>query len=430
VRNDLPVIADYAMDPEITDNPRYAERFNRSLGSLPTLSLVIDPSDLFDPATGIYSNPTESGGEWERPASLELLNPDGSRGFQANCGARIQGGWSRRPEESPKHSFRIEFRARHGTSHLRQPLLGPDGPSRFRSLILRAGCNNSWLHWSPVERRRGDLLRDPFMRDAFRDLGQPSAQSRFFHLHLNGLYWGIYNASERPDDSFLAEHLGGTPEDYESRNADHVLAGSDAVWNRIFELANAGLEDSGRYTEFIDLVDLDNFCAFMLVQIYGGTSDWDAASNWYAGRRSRPSGKYQFFIWDSERSLEEIDANILSADDDQCPTRLFQALRRNPQFRAAFKVVARKHLGPGGALAPEASIRRYAALADTLRPAMVAESARWGDYRRDVHPYKEGPYELHTVDDHWEPEVQRLLNRYFPARTREVIRQLGEADLH
>lgn len=46
---------------------------------------------------------------------------------------------------------------------------------------------------------------------------------------------------------------------------------------------------------------------------------------------------------------------------------------------------------------------------------MLAESARWGDYRRDVHPYKEGPYELYTRDTHWRPETQRLLQEYFPS---------------
>ncbi len=430
VHNDAPVVADYETDPDITTSPTYQKRFVPALAALPSLSLVLDPSDLLDPTRGIYSNPMENGAEWERPASLELLPQADHQGFLARCGVRVQGGWSRRPEESPKHSFRIDFRPRYGSSHLRHPLFGPDGPDQVRTLILRAGCNNSWLHWNSTERRQGDLLRDPFMRDSFRDVGQLSSRGRFFHLYLNGLYWGIYNASERPDESFLSQHLGGIPEHYESRNAGKILSGSDLVWKQLFAIANAGVDDPVAYAEITRLVDIDNFCAFMLVQIYGGTSDWDADSNWYAGRRIHPQGPFQFLIWDSERSLEAVDANILAADDDQSPTRLFQALRRNPTFRSTFARIARRHLEPGGALAPEATTRRYARLADELRPAMVAESARWGDYRRDVHPYREGPYELYTVDDHWEPEVDRLLHHYFPARTREVIRQLSEAGLY
>jgi CotH kinase protein/Lamin Tail Domain/Chitobiase/beta-hexosaminidase C-terminal domain len=430
VRDGEPVVADYAMDPDMVGDLRYRERLHPALLALPTLSLVVDRADLFDPATGIYANPTESGSAWERPASLEFLPSDGSRGVHINCGVRAQGGWSRRPEESPKHSFRLEFRDRYGAPNLKYPLLGSLGPKELKSLVLRAGCNNSWLHWSSRERRQGDLLRDEFMRETYRETGQLSARGRFVHLYLDGLYWGIYNACERPDESFLAAHWGGVSDDYESRNADKVLSGTEDVWNQIFALANAGLDDSGRYSEFQRLVDIQGFCNLMLVQIYGGTADWDAASNGYAGRRIRPTGKYQFFIWDSEGSLEAIDANILNADDDRSPTRLFQALRGNADFRAAFAVIARRNLGRGGALSAEASQRRYARLADHLRPAIVAESVRWGDYRRDVHPYREGPYELYTADDHWEPEVDRLLHRYFPARTQEVIRQLQEVSLY
>ena len=429
-RNGAPVVADYAMDPEIAESPRYRERLRSALLALPTLSLVVAPDHLFDPTNGIYTHPLETGVLWERPASLEVIYPDGRRAAQADCGVRVQGGWSRRPEESPKHSFRLEFKERYGLSSWNYPLLGSEGPLQHESLILRAGCNNSWLHWSSLERRQGELLRDQFMRDSYRATGQLSARGRFFHLYLNGLYWGLYNACERPDEAFQANQEGARPEDFESRNAGKVLSGTADVWNQLFTLANAGLQDPGRFEQFRQALDLENFCDFMLVQIYGGTSDWDAASNWYAGRRLVPPGRYRFFIWDSERSLEELDKSILTVDDDQSPTRLFQALRPAPEFQKVFRARARRLLGPGGALSPDSTRPRYQKLADTIRPAIVAESARWGDYRRDVHSYREGPYELYTADDHWEPEVNRLLNQYFPARTAEVIRQLEAAGLY
>lgn len=429
-RDGAPVTADYAMDPEIAESPRYRERLHTALRALPSLSLVVAPDDLFHPTNGIYTHPLETGVLWERPASLEVIYPDGRRAAHVDCGIRVQGGWSRRPEESPKHSFRLEFKERYGASSWSHPLLGPEGPEKLDSLILRAGCNNSWLHWSSRERRQGELLRDQFMRDSYRATGQLSARGSFFHLYLNGLYWGIYNACERPDEAFQAIHDGGSPADYESRNAGKVLSGTADVWNQLFTLANAGLQDPERFEQFRQSLDLEGFSDFMLVQIYGGTSDWDAASNWYAGRRRQPPGRYRFFIWDSERSLEALDTSILTVDDDQSPTRLFQALRAVPEFQTVFRAEARRLLGPGGALSAEATRARYQQLADILRPAIVAESARWGDYRRDVHSYKEGPYELYTVDDHWEPEVDRLLNRYFPARTAEVIRQLEAAGLY
>ena len=82
-----------------------------------------------------------------------------------------------------------------------------------------------------------------------------------------------------------------------------------------------------------------------------------------------------------------------------------------------------------GRFTPEPAAARYAALARSVEKAIVAESARWGDYRRDAHPYREGPYELYTRDDHWAPEVRRLLETYFPKRATEVLRQFREAGL-
>src|SRR4026207_219231 len=105
-------------------------------------------ADLFESDHGIYAHPMENGNEWERHASIEMINTNGNRVFQVNCGVRIQGGWNRRPEESPKHAFRLVFKKKYGPGKLKYPIFGKDGSREFDSLILRAGCNNSWLHWS------------------------------------------------------------------------------------------------------------------------------------------------------------------------------------------------------------------------------------------------------------------------------------------
>ena len=61
--------------------------------------------------------------------------------------------------------------------------------------------------------------------------------------------------------------------------------------------------------------------------------------------------------------------------------------------------------------------------------AIIAESARWGDYRRDVHPYKNGPYQLYTKNGFWIKEQHRLVGDYFPERSQIVLDQLREIGL-
>jgi hypothetical protein len=400
-----------------------------ALRALPSLSLVLDPADLFDPRRGLYANPRETSVEWERPASLELLPTTNSPGFQITCGVRIQGGWNRRPEESPKHSFRVVFKRRYGAGKLRYPLFEGDGPREFDEFILRSGCNNSWLHWNGEERHRGELLRDQWMRDSLRAMGHPSARGRFVHLYLNGLYWGLYNLTERPSAPFVAWHEAGKPEQFDVRNADDVIEGDDAAWKHLFAIVNAGVTGKAEYEAVGELVDLSQLADFLIVNYYGANADWDHASNWYASRRRQPPGPFRFYVWDGERTLEGVDDNTMRFDDDQSPPRLFHKLCENETFRRLFAARARQHLAGNGALTPRAAGERYRQGAAQLDVAIVAESARWGDYRRDAHRYKTGPYELYTRNDHWRPEVARLLNDYFPRRTAAVIAQFRKDGL-
>jgi len=425
-----PVPADYEMDSEIVNQPAYRDELVPALKSIPTMSLVMAPADLFDGKRGIYANPRESGADWERPASVELIFPDGRKGFHINCGVRIQGGWNRRPEESPKHSFRLVFRKQYGPGKLKFPLFSDAGVGEFDTLILRGGCNNTWLHWSSEERLRGDFIRDQWMRDTMRAMGHPSARGMFVHLYLNGSYWGLYNPCERPSGHFVAAHLGGQPEDYDVRNGKHILEGDDAAWKKLMSLANAGVEGERTFAEVRQMLDVPELIDYLIANFYGANADWDRESNWYAARRRNPPGPFQFFVWDGERTLENIDANAMAFDDDESPPRLFQKLRANAEFRRMFAERARQHLTHGGALTPERTAERYRRWSKEIESAVVAESARWGNYRRDAHPYRVGPYELYTRNDHWRREIDRLLKEYFPQRTEVMVRQFRAAGLY
>ncbi|MFO1501136.1 MAG: CotH kinase family protein [Verrucomicrobiota bacterium] len=426
--NGEPVAAAYSMAPELVADPQPDKLIEAALRAIPSVSLVLEMKDLFDPARGIYANPLESGIPWERSASVEWMDPGTGRGAQMDCGLRIQGGWNRRPEESPKHSFRLVFHQRYGPARCTFPLFAEPGAAHFETLILRAGCNNTWLHWSGEERRRGEYLRDQWMRDTLRAMGHRSARGAFVHLYLNGLYWGLYNLAERPSAPFMAAAYGGKAKQYDSRNGNHILDGDDVAWRRLMDHVHADPDES-KFPQLEQMLDVRQFADFILANLYGANADWDGSSNWYAGRRRQPPGPFQFFVWDGERTLESADANILTADSEESPMRLFQKLRRLAAFRTVFATEAIRHLSSSGALGPAAAAERFRKLAQAIELPIVAESARWGAYRRDVHPYKTGPYEHYTRERHWRPEVDRLLTEYFPARTERLRQQLAAAGL-
>jgi len=218
------------MDPEITKNPLYSRLMTKSLLSIPTMSIVTNKENLFsrilDPITGGiyiftgvpgYNGGPVLGNDWERPASVEFFDRKGLKEFQVNCGLKIHGGASRQSEKTPKHSFRIIFRDIYRPSKLNYPLLGSDATAAFNSLVLRATYGNTWLHMNHSERKHAQLIHDVWAKDTQHDMGHHSGYGNFVHLYINGMYWGIYNPTERIDDDYGETCFGGVKGDYLSR---------------------------------------------------------------------------------------------------------------------------------------------------------------------------------------------------------------------
>ncbi len=424
--------ADYGMDPEITESGDYRDLMEEALTSLPVISVVTDKDHLFGSQTGIYTHPEEEASdsdklEWERPASAELFTLDGSLEFQLNCGVRLQGGHSRKPEKSPKHAFSLRFRSLYGPSKLNCKLFGEDWPvDSFDTLHLRAGFCNNWIHHQANQRERAQHIRDQWMHDAMIDMGnQDGLQGIYVHLYLNGLYWGVYCLHERPDadhyaayhgvDADLVDAVNGDPTYVISDplNSGSVSDGSIEAW---LELQNVVAR--GNWTAIQEQMDVDSFIDWMILNYYAGITDIKRGTNWRAAGGGVDRLPWHFYSWDAEHVIEELSQSGIGSEDD--PSGLFGYLMTVEGFQMRFADRLRKHLYHEGALTAENNITRWEARSDEIQLAMIAESARWGDYRRDVHSYAAGPYNLYTVNDYWLPERERILEDYFPYRTNLV----------
>jgi len=227
---------DYGMDPDIVDSATWGPQMRAALTQIPTISLVTDLRNLFDPSIGIYSNPQQDGPNWERPVSVEYILPDGSKGFQVNAGLRIRGGFSR-STSNPKHAFRLFFREAYGDAKLRYPLFGDQGAKEFDNLDLRCSQNYSWAFQGSTENA---VVRDYFARSTQGAMGQPYTRSSPVHVYINGVYWGLYEFEERPEASFGETYLGGKKEDYDVIKVDdgYVLYATDGNMNAWTDLYN------------------------------------------------------------------------------------------------------------------------------------------------------------------------------------------------
>ncbi len=417
--------SDYEMDPEIVGDPVYGPQMKAALRALPTLSLAISIDDMFGSANGIYTHPTSRGPQWERLCSVEFIPADGD-GFQADAGLQVQGNASREPVKSPKHPLRVLFKGAYGPKKLNYRMF-PDSPiDSFETLVIRADFNNWWLHWDPNQRRRGQRTRDAWMKDSFRAMGGLASHNRYVHLYVNGLYWGVYEPTERPDASFGEAYLGGSKEDYDVINEGAVVNGTINAYNSLLSFSN--VSTMAQYDAIKQYLDIPEFIDYMLLHFYVGHEDWGNIKNWYMLRPKNGSRGFYYLPWDGELILGDGAVNRVSNTDT--PSNLHTKLVANAQYRLDFADHVQRHFFNNGALTPQKNIDRWMTRARQIELPIIAESARWGDYRRDVHQYSSPPYELYTRDNQWRTEQSRLINTYFPARTATVLAQLKSAGLY
>ena len=429
------IIQQANMDPDVVNNPAYNGEIESALQSVRTLSIVTNPDNLFDDSIGILANTGGRGLSWERPVSIEFIDPSNpTASLQTNAGLRMHGNGSR---GSPKNSLRLLFRADYGPKKLNYPLFGKDFVAqKFNTVVLRAQNANSWTSGRAEDRTATTFLQDSFAKDTQGAMGQPTAGSTFVHLFLNGTYWGLYNPTERPDGSFGEDHFGGDDTDYDAvsrRFSVEVQSGTKTHWDEMITFSNNLLDTQAEYEGLHDFMDVDNLIDYMLVHQFMQTRDGPddfGHNNMRLVRRNNPAGPWQAYAWDMEYSMIDTTGtrnysypfpiyssprNSNNDITDSIASVYIRLKDNNSEFQLRYADRAYKHLFNGGAFTPTNASARFEARALEIESAVIAESARWGDQRRSA------PY---TRDDEWTAERTRITTEFLPARPDHVVAQL------
>ena len=357
------------MDPDVIGpddkyQGEFAGQLDAALKAIPSISVVMEMEDLFGTTRGIYSNSTRSGAEWERPTSVEMIDPSGAPGFQIDAGIRIQGDNVRNLDNSKKQSFRLEFREEYGPTKLRYPLFGDGAANSFDTIILRGQYNDGWVHTPQTTQ----YLHNEWARTTQLAMGHASAHGRYMHVYLNGFYWGIYDVVERPEASFSATYNGGDKDEWDTLNTGALRSGSYAAWSELIKVSRGAdtpdqkvsnaalLQLLGKAPDGTDdparevLLDLEDYIDYLIVNFYGGNVDWPGR-NYYAGRRRGP---------DSEDSVLRVghrkdpgsrrgrDADHQSYGNAQGVAQFYRSLLANDEFRLMFADRVQRHFSSGG----------------------------------------------------------------------------------
>ncbi len=335
----------------------YLYNVSPAIQSLPVVSLVTDDSNLWGP-TGIQEfnprNTVHRGIAWERPVSAELIRPEDNSGLQVNCGLRVQGGDSIRRRYNPnerlpysKYSFRLYFRGDYGPTTLKFPWFEGSEVQEFDRIVLRAGMND---HSNP-------FIVDEMVRRMQIDTGHVGSRGNYVNLFVNGQHKGYYNSTERIDDDFLRSWHGGDNEWDVIAQFGEVREGDTVAWNLMRSIVKRDLRIPSNYLAALDVLDVENFIDYLLVNVYASTDDWPH-NNWRAARervRGRDA-KFRFYVWDAERALGNLNRspfnNTLTTElaIGSEIAQLYQSLVESPEFRLHWADRVQKHFYNGGAL--------------------------------------------------------------------------------
>ncbi len=444
--------ADWGID--ITDGGG-SINLKSALKAIPTMSLVTDWGEMWgvpvvsgvgaaEDYDGIYTQKSSwSEKSDERASSLEYFSADGSEEFQVDASVEIQGHSSADKWNNDKLSFQVKFKVPYDTKLDSASLLGnsvADGlgaASSFDTLILDAHHNFTFTHnnntaQNPYPR----YINDQVVADLINLSGGDSPHGRWVHLYVNGMYWGIYNAHERPDAAFAAEYFGGNDDDYYAIKAFDGIGKShggtqpeylqtdggltaEAAYQAFLNEVDDGLSSLSQYQDVEQILDIDPFIDYMIIHYYAGNWDW-GQDNWFATfNHVDPNGKWRFHAWDQEHAFntnESPDGHGPTSDyttknDIYGPTGIHIDLMASAEYRLRFSDRVEELMRNGGLLTPTEGAAVFQARIDELSLAIYGEAARWADNRL-----------AHSVTN-WTNSVQSAINSWFPGRTNTVIGQ-------
>ncbi len=454
--------SDWDIDPSIVSAVG-ASNLKEGLKSIPTMSLVMDWEELFGDGSsgdghGIY---TQSEG-WrdksdERAASLEYFTDDLAEEFQIDAAVEIQGHSSAVRWRSDKLSFEIKFKQPYDTKLESDSLFGnsaidgANAANSFDSLILDAQYNYTFaVNNTTTQGPYATFIHDQVVADLSNLAGGQAPHGRWVHLYINGMYWGVYNAHEKPTDSFAEEYNGGDKDDYlvvkgfdgiglthggtqdKYIQADGGLA-SQLAYRDLLGEVDDNLSNLAEYQQVAAMLDVDSFINYIIVTYYAGNYDW-GENNWYASFNSvDPDGRWRFHSWDQEHAFpndqnkgagdgrnQDYDHTALVTNDfgehEFGPTGIHHELMGSEEYRLRFSDRVEELLKNDGLLTPANAQAVWQARIDEISGAINGEAARWGDNR---NPAKDG--------NTWLTNVQYTADNFFFAngsyqsRTDEII---------
>ena len=365
--------------------------------SLPVVSLVSEPSGLFDPTYGMYMEGPNAAPEsphvganywmdWEKKASVSLFEKDGT-GFSEPCGLKIFGGFSR---ALYMKSFSVYFRSVYGASSLDYPLFGEEGLDSYECFILRSSGQDLL----------GARMRDVLATSLISEYTNIAVQKyRPVVVYINGRFWGVYYIREKINENYIAGNYNTTPDQVDLTVADGL---SSADYSSLIQYVRShDLSKQEHYDYVCSQMDVVNYMDYIIGEIWIANGD-----NGNIKFFRIPGMKWTWIMYDTDwgftgPSIDTVSEHLNpwgTGSGDAFSTSLINGLFENDGFREEF---LRRFAWQMNTIWTEENIlARVDELVALLEHDLVKDYQRWNrsynDWLNDVEQVRTFARERHS----------------------------------
>jgi len=321
------------------------------------LSVVTDPSNLFDYETGIYvtgksydeyvdkyrgsgeyywreefwgfwyANYRNRGIKWERKAECQFFDETGEPVLSQECGIRIHGGVSR--GYNPK-SLNIYARKEYdGNKTLQADLFGT-GYYASAATLFQGG--------NDVRTKAKDYV----VSAAVKDFHVATMSYEPYVLFLNGEYWGVYWLNEKYNAEYFSYYYGVDKDNVIMVKSGALEEGEEdslKYYSKMYEFCSqSDVTREENYEKVCELIDIDSYIDYYAIMLYIGRSgDWPWLNYglWRVEKTENSpygDGKWRWIIFDLNSPGFSVDLDSIKyvMDHDE----MFKNMMTNDTFRA------------------------------------------------------------------------------------------------
>lgn len=283
--------------------------------TLPIISVVTDPANLYSGAYGILtkgngngrpglgqSDPCNWNMEWERPVNFEYLNEDGECVINQEVGMTRCGGWSR---AWTPYSFKLKANKKYELNRsLPYDFFPTQKPYlKHKTLQIRNGGNDVQIYGD-----FGGRLKDAALQQIVMTSGlYLDCQSYQPVMHyINGKYMGVINMREPNNKHYVYANYGLDDDEIDQfemcADSGYVQkCGTKESFMQWYELAKKA-DDGDIYEQIKEMVDIDAYINYMAVELYLGGDDWPQ-NNIKGWRPIAEGGKWKFVLFDLDHAF-------------------------------------------------------------------------------------------------------------------------------